>query len=109
MAIQIGEGLDAAHKKGVVHRDIKSDNIMATPDHRVKITDFGLAKLKGISKVTKAGTTMGTLQYMSPEQVQGKEVDGRSDIFSPSHRGRRSLMSRINPVLCGSSFSARIQ
>ncbi|MGB2981907.1 MAG: serine/threonine-protein kinase, partial [Candidatus Zixiibacteriota bacterium] len=82
IAIQIGEGLNAAHKKDIVHRDVKSDNIMLTDEGVVKIMDFGLAKLKGVTKLTKTGTTMGTLQYMSPEQAQGMEVDQRSDIFS---------------------------
>jgi serine/threonine protein kinase/tetratricopeptide (TPR) repeat protein len=82
IALQIGEGLNAAHKKDIVHRDVKSDNIMLTDEGVVKIMDFGLAKLKGVTKLTKTGTTMGTLQYMSPEQAQGMEVDQRSDIFS---------------------------
>jgi serine/threonine protein kinase/Tfp pilus assembly protein PilF len=82
ISIQIAEGLNVAHKKGIVHRDIKSDNLMLTEEGLVKIMDFGLAKLKGATKVTKAGTTLGTLQYMSPEQAQGMEVDQRSDIFS---------------------------
>ncbi len=82
ISIQIAEGLNAAHKKGIIHRDIKADNIMLTADGLVKIMDFGLAKLKGASKVTKTGSTLGTLQYMSPEQVQGLEVDQGSDIFS---------------------------
>ncbi len=82
IAIQISEGLNTAHKKDITHRDIKSDNIMLTDEGIVKIMDFGLAKLKGVSKLTKAGTTLGTVQYMSPEQAQGKEVDHRSDIFS---------------------------
>ena len=81
-AIQICEGLALAAEKGVVHRDVKSDNIMVTPRGQVKIMDFGLAKLKGASRLTKAGSTLGTAAYMSPEQAQGEEVDHRSDIFS---------------------------
>jgi serine/threonine protein kinase/lipoprotein NlpI len=82
IAIQIAEGLNAAHKKGIVHRDIKSDNIMLSDEGLVKIMDFGLAKLKGVSRVTKAGTTLGTVSYMSPEQARGEEVDHRTDIWS---------------------------
>jgi len=82
VGIQIAEGLSKAHQKGIVHRDIKSDNIMLTHEGLVKIMDFGLAKLKGVTKLTKAGTTLGTMQYMSPEQAQGLEVDQRSDVFS---------------------------
>jgi non-specific serine/threonine protein kinase len=82
ISTQIAEGLNSAHKKDIVHRDIKSDNIMVTDEGLVKIMDFGLAKLRGVSGLTKAGTTLGTMQYMSPEQVQGLEVDQRSDIFS---------------------------
>jgi len=82
IAIQIAEGLSKAHQKDIVHRDIKSDNILLTHDGLAKIMDFGLAKLKGVTKLTKTGTTLGTLQYMSPEQAQGKEADHRSDIFS---------------------------
>ncbi|MGB2697573.1 MAG: serine/threonine-protein kinase [Candidatus Zixiibacteriota bacterium] len=82
VGIQIAAGLSKAHQKGIVHRDIKSDNIMLTSDGLVKIMDFGLAKLKGAPQVTKTGTTIGTVAYMSPEQAQGKDVDHRSDIFS---------------------------
>ncbi|MGD9140895.1 MAG: protein kinase [bacterium] len=82
IALQIGQGLDAAHKKDVVHRDIKPDNIMVTDDNRVKLMDFGLAKLRGATRVTRTATTVGTLQYMSPEQAHGRDTDQRSDIFS---------------------------
>jgi serine/threonine protein kinase/Flp pilus assembly protein TadD len=81
-AIQIAEGMQAAHKKAIVHRDIKSSNIMITDKGQGKIMDFGLAKVLGGIKVTKAGTTLGTTTYMSPEQCQGKEVDHRTDIWS---------------------------
>ncbi|HEX9916713.1 MAG TPA: FlgO family outer membrane protein [candidate division Zixibacteria bacterium] len=82
IAIQICEGLAMAHKKDIVHRDIKSDNIMLTKEGQVKITDFGLAKLKGATKLTQTRSTLGTAAYMSPEQASGEEVDQRSDIFS---------------------------
>src|SRR3990170_117192 len=64
IVIQVCEGLVVAHEKGVVHRDIKSDNIMLTSRGQVKIMDFGLAKLRGVSRLTKTGTTLGTMQYM---------------------------------------------
>jgi len=82
IGIQTCEGLALAHEKGIVHRDIKLDNIMLTHRGQVKIMDFGLAKLKGATKLTKTRSTLGTLAYMSPEQAQGEEVDSRSDIFS---------------------------
>jgi serine/threonine protein kinase/Tfp pilus assembly protein PilF len=81
-AIQIGEALQAAHSKGIVHRDIKSENIMLTAEGRIKVMDFGLAKLKGSLKLTKTSSTVGTLAYMAPEQLHGGEADTRSDIFS---------------------------
>ena len=82
IAMQIADGLQAAHKKGVFHRDIKSANIMLTQDDRVKIMDFGLAKIKGQMRLTKTGTTVGTVTYMSPEQARGEKVDHRTDIWS---------------------------
>ena len=82
VGIQLADGLAAAHEKGIVHRDLKPENIMLQKDGRVRIMDFGLAKLKGVSRLTKAGSTVGTAGYMSPEQVQGLETDHRTDIFS---------------------------
>jgi len=79
---QIGEALEAAHSKGIVHRDVKTENIMITPDGRVKVMDFGLAKLKGATKLTKTTSTVGTLAYMAPEQILGEEVDNRTDLWS---------------------------
>lgn len=82
LASQIGEALQEAHAKGIVHRDVKADNIMLTSKGQAKVTDFGLAKLKGALKLTRTSSTVGTLGYMAPEQIQGGEVDPRSDIFS---------------------------
>ena len=81
-ALQIGEALHEAHGKGIVHRDIKCENIMVNTKNQIKVMDFGLAKLKGSLKLTKTSSTVGTLSYMAPEQIQGGEVDARSDIFS---------------------------
>jgi serine/threonine protein kinase/tetratricopeptide (TPR) repeat protein len=82
IAVQACRGLTAAHDKGVIHRDIKPGNILLTEDGMVKIVDFGLAKLRGRSMLTKEGTTLGTVAYISPEQARGDEVDERSDIWS---------------------------
>ncbi len=82
IAIQAGEGLRAAHQKGVVHRDIKSSNLMLTSAGQVKIMDFGLAQLTGGTRLTKTDTMLGTPAYMSPEQAQRLATDGRTDIWS---------------------------
>jgi serine/threonine protein kinase len=81
-AIQIAEGVNAAHKKGIIHRDIKSSNIMLSDDGRIRVMDFGLAQIHGDPLVTKKGSTPGTTAYMSPEQLRGEEVDFRSEIWS---------------------------
>jgi eukaryotic-like serine/threonine-protein kinase len=93
-SLQVARGLAAAHDKGIVHRDLKPENLFLTSDNRVKILDFGLAKLTGpemndgsgdaptVQVATDAGVVMGTAGYMSPEQVRGKSADHRSDLFS---------------------------
>jgi len=82
IGIQIAEGLQAAHEKGVTHRDIKPANILIDSHGRARILDFGLASVAGSDQLTKTGSTLGTVGYMSPEQVRGEQVDHRSDIFS---------------------------
>ncbi len=82
IATQVVEGLQEAHEKGIVHRDIKSANIMMTENSQAKIMDFGLARMTEGTLLTQEGSVMGTIAYMSPEQAQGKEVDQRTDIWS---------------------------
>jgi serine/threonine protein kinase/formylglycine-generating enzyme required for sulfatase activity len=81
-ALQIAEGLQAAHEKGIIHRDMKCDNVMVNEKGVAKIMDFGLAKLSGRTQVTQEGTTLGTISYMSPEQARGEKIDHRTDIWS---------------------------
>jgi tetratricopeptide (TPR) repeat protein/predicted Ser/Thr protein kinase/TolB-like protein len=80
--IQIVEALQEAHVKEIVHRDIKTENIMVNDRGQVKVMDFGLAKLKGAARLTRTGSTVGTLAYMAPEQIDGRGADLRSDVFS---------------------------
>jgi eukaryotic-like serine/threonine-protein kinase len=80
--IQIAEALAHAHRAGITHRDVKSDNAMVTQEGSVKLTDFGLAKLQNSAQLTRAGSTVGTAAYMSPEQLRAEDTDGRSDLFS---------------------------
>jgi len=81
---QICDGLEYTHRQGIVHRDLKPSNIMLVNGERLKITDFGISKAVGAvsSPITQAGILLGTPSYMSPEQIAGKEIDGRSDLFS---------------------------
>src|SRR5579871_1481657 len=91
-ALQVAQGLTAAHERLIIHRDLKPENLFLTTDGRVKILDFGVAKLQAsaeddrsiesLTTVTKHGAVIGTVAYMSPEQLRGKTVDPRSDIFS---------------------------
>ena len=80
--LQIGGALAAAHEKEITHRDIKPDNIMVNAKNQIKVMDFGLAKLKGSLGVTRTGATVGTIVYMSPEQIRGLEVDQRTDLWA---------------------------
>ena len=82
ITVQVAAGLGEAHHKGIIHRDIKSANIMVTTKGQAKVMDFGLAKLRGGSSITKSQTTLGTVAYMSPEQARGGELDQRTDIWS---------------------------
>ena len=82
LAIGICEGLEKAHRAGIIHRDIKPSNIIIDTEDRPKLLDFGLAAIQGSEKLTMTGSTLGTIGYMSPEQIEGRDIDQRSDLFS---------------------------
>ena len=82
IACEICEGLSKSHKTDIIHRDLKPENILFDQDGQVKILDFGLAKFRNHENITQKSTRVGTINYMSPEQLQGKDVDAQSDIFS---------------------------
>jgi tRNA A-37 threonylcarbamoyl transferase component Bud32 len=83
MAAQLADALDHAHRQGIVHRDVKPNNVLITRDGRPLLTDFGIAKaLNETQALTRTGTSIGTPEYMAPEQIQGQKVDGRTDIYA---------------------------
>jgi eukaryotic-like serine/threonine-protein kinase len=82
LAIQAARGLAVAHANGVVHRDVKPDNLFLSSQGMLKVLDFGLAKIDRMDGLTSAGTVIGTLEYMSPEQIRGQAVDHRTDIWA---------------------------
>ena len=83
IAMQLADALDHAHRQGLVHRDVKPNNVLINRDGRPLLTDFGIAKALGESKgLTRTGTAIGTPEYMAPEQIQGQQVDGRTDIYA---------------------------
>ena len=90
IAIQIANGIQAAHDRGIIHRDIKPQNVIITTDGKAKVTDFGIAK--AVSSQTITASTVGSVHYISPEQARGSYCDGRSDIYAPGIMGRKTII-----------------
>ncbi|MDF2694143.1 MAG: Serine/threonine protein kinase PknB [Labilithrix sp.] len=98
IAAQVLDALAAAHARGIIHRDIKPDNLFLSKDGKVKVLDFGIARVRSADKralTTKAGVTLGTMAYMAPEQARGEGIDGRADVYAVGATIFRSLAGRI--------------
>jgi eukaryotic-like serine/threonine-protein kinase len=98
IAAQVLDALAAAHARGIIHRDIKPDNLFLSKDGKVKVLDFGIARVRSADKralTTKAGVTLGTMAYMAPEQARGEEIDGRADVYAVGATIFRSVAGRI--------------